>query len=124
MAHRIPRERFEAQALIRFTAGRWWAPYLHHSPNEELNATARQLAASQGTRAGFPDYILPIRSGNYTGMVLELKAPRPYGKAPTPPQRAWLAHFMAQGWLAIVAYGVEDAITALDEFIALGGRQG
>lgn len=118
---RIQRERAEAQALIKLTAGRWWAPALHHSPNEELSSIGRQLAASQGTKKGFPDYILPIQAGNYVGLAFELKALRPWGRAPTKDQRAWLAHFAEQGWLAKVCYGAEDAIAALDDYIALRG---
>jgi hypothetical protein len=119
----IQRERAEAQAVIKLTAGRWWAPWLHHSPNEELSSTGRQLAASQGTKKGFPDWILPIQAGDYVGLVIELKAIRPYGRAPTREQRAWLAHFTKQGWVALVCYGAEDAIKTLDDYVALGARE-
>lgn len=116
----IQRERAEAQAVIKLTAGRWWARALHHSPNEELSPTGRQLAASQGTRKGFPDWILVLAAGEYVGLVIELKACRPYGKAATKEQRAWLDHFAEQGWLVKVCYGAEDAIDTFDAYIALG----
>ena len=116
----IQRERAEAQAVIKLTAGRWWARALHHSPNEELSSAGRQLAASQGTKKGFPDWILPIQAGEYVGLVIELKAMRPYGKHPTREQRAWLEWFTEQGWLAKVCYGAEDAIATLDAYVALG----
>ncbi len=116
----IQRERAEAQAVIKLTAGRWWSKWLHHSPNEELSATGRQLAASQGTKKGFPDWILPIQAGNCVGFAMELKACKPHGQAPTKDQGAWLTHLREQGWLAIVCYGAEQAIAALDDYIALG----
>ena len=116
----IQRERAEAQAVIKLTAGRWWSRALHHSPNEELSSIGRQLAASQGTKKGFPDWILPIQAGEYVGLVIELKAMRPHGQAPTPEQRAWLEWFTEQGWLAKVCYGAEDAIATLDAYVGLG----
>ena len=116
--HSVQRERGEAQALIALLALRWWAPALHHSPNEEMNATARQLAASQGTKPGFPDYILPIAAGGYVGCVIELKAVRPYGRRETAAQASWLAHFRAQGWQASVCYGADDALATLEAYMA------
>lgn len=118
---KIQRERAEAQAVIKLTAGRWWAKALHHSPNEELSSVGRQLAASQGTRKGFPDYILPIQAGAYVGLAIELKAVKPHGKAPTKEQRAWLEHFAEQGWQALVCYGAEETIAALDAYTAEAG---
>lgn len=117
---KVQRERAEAQAVIKLTAGRWWSRWLHHSPNEELSSTGRQLAASQGTKKGFPDWILPIRMGKYVGLAMELKALRPYGKAPTEEQGAWLEHFTEEGWLALVCFGAEDAIAALDGYMLTG----
>lgn len=102
---------------------RWWAPALHHSPNEELDATARQLAASMGTRPGFLDYVLIIRSGNFVGLAFELKAPKPHGRKPTRDQRVWLSHFTEQDWLAKVAYGADHALKILDDYIALGATR-
>ena len=118
---KIQRERAEAQAVIKLTAGRWWAKALHHSPNEELSSVGRQLAASQGTRKGFPDYILPIQAGEFVGLAIELKAIKPHGRAPTKEQRAWLAHFGEQGWRAVVCFGAEEAIAVLDEYMASAG---
>lgn len=108
---------------MMLVAGKWWAAALHHSPNEEMNATARQLAASQGTRPGFPDYILPIRSGNYVGLAIELKAKTPHKRQATPKQRAWLDHFTLNGWLAKVCHGADDALETLNDYIALGATR-
>lgn len=120
---RISREFAEAKALVLLVSGRWWAPLLHHSPNEEMNPIARQLAAAQGTRAGFPDYILPIRSGKFYGCAIELKAPKPHGQTPTTQQRLWLGELAAQGWHAICCYGAEDALAELEGYIALGATR-
>lgn len=122
MGYRVQREFGEGKALIRLVAGRWWAAALHHSPNEEMSPTARQLAAASGTKAGFPDYILPIQSGEFVGLAIELKAAKPHGRAPTPKQKAWLEHLDAQGWRVVVAFGAEEAIAAFDDYIGLGAE--
>lgn len=122
-SRKVQRERADARALIQLTARRWWAPALHHSPNEELHPLARQLAAAEGTRPGFPDYVLILRSGPYAGAAMELKAPKPHGGRPTTRQRAWLDHFASQGWKVGVCYGVEDACAFLDQYVALGAER-
>ena len=55
---RRARPEFEAaKQIVTWANLHWWGVYLHHSPNEELNQTARQLAAAHGTRKGFPDFV-------------------------------------------------------------------
>jgi len=116
-------ERAEGHALIRLVAGCWWSPRLHHSPNEDMSAIGRQLAAGQGTRPGFPDYILPIACGRYRGCAIELKAPRPHGRSPTPAQAEWLLFFEAQGWRSDVCYGAEHAYALLIDYMKAGPAQ-
>jgi hypothetical protein len=101
-------ERAEAKGLLILVNSAWWSGWLHHSPNEGMDATARQLAASQGTRPGFPDYILPIRANGFGGLAFELKATKPFGKKETELQRAWLDCFGRAGWFTGVPYGAEE----------------
>ncbi len=108
---------------MEMVALKWWAPALHHSPNEELHPLARQFAAAQGTRAGCPDYMLFIRSGVYNGCAIELKARKPYGQNPTPKHRAWLDHLAGEGWLAKTCFGAEDAFKVLEGYVALGAER-
>ncbi len=74
-----------------------------------ISAVGRQLAAAQGTRDGFPDYILPIQAKGFSGLAFELKAPKPWGRAPTPKQREWLDMFACAGWFTGTAFGAEEA---------------
>lgn len=106
---RLQLERAEAKGLMILINSAWWSGWLHHSPNEEMNATARQLAAAQGTRPGFPDYVLPIRAGGFKGLAFELKATKPFGRKETELQRAWLDCFSRAGWFTGVSFGAEEA---------------
>ncbi len=115
----VQMERAEGRALMVLIAGTWWGSWLHHSPNESMDPIARQIAAGQGTRAGFPDYILPIAMNGFPGLAFELKAPKPWGRAPSLSQKRWLDHFSDNGWQTGVAYGAEEARRLLFDFIKL-----
>lgn len=115
---RILREALEHEALIKAVKYAWWAPFLHHSPNEELDKQARQYAAAKGTRKGFPDLVLPVRTDAYNGLVIELKAPKPFGNSVTPHQDWWLRAFRAAGWRAVVCYGMDEALAELESYTA------
>ena len=74
--------------------------WLHHSPNGGYRhkATAARLK-SMGCRRGYPDLVLNIRRGCYTGMALELKVGR---NKPTEAQLEWIDHLARQGWFCCV----------------------
>lgn len=116
-AQRLVIRRCDALAA-RYPALRW----LHHSPNGGVrDKRTAALMRAQGARAGFPDLILPVSMmmaqegeelpGDYfTGYVAELKiAPN----RATPEQRAWIAHFEAQGWY-VRLHSAPDARTLAD----------
>jgi len=52
-----------------------------------------------GVCAGFPDVFLPLRSGEYAGLYVELKKA---GGAPKPEQKAFLNTATEEGYLAVV----------------------
>ena len=53
----------------------------------------------------------------YHGMRIELKEPN--GKAPTKEQIAWMRRLREEGYYVVLAYGAEQAITAILEYISL-----
>ncbi len=80
---------------------------LFHCPNggARSKAAAGKLKA-EGVRRGVPDYGLPIQSGQHIGLAIELKA---HGGRLEPEQRDWLIHLQSQGWVAVTAYGADEA---------------
>lgn len=65
-------------ACIRFFNIQWprWARLCHHSPNEGLLPKGREDGAKRkkmGVRAGFPDIIILLPSGEYHYLAVELK---------------------------------------------------
>lgn len=81
--------------------------WLHHSPNggKRDAVTGGQMKAL-GVKPGFPDLILPVRSLDHPGLVIEMKSDT--GR-PTPEQKEWLAHFEQQGWQHHIARSAEEA---------------
>lgn len=72
----------------------------YHIPNERkmTPAQASRLKA-QGVLRGASDVVLPIKSGEYSGIYCELKAKR---GCPSPEQKAFLNAVAGQGFLAVV----------------------
>ena len=81
--------------------------WLHHSPNGGLRSgfTGAQMKAL-GTKPGFPDLILPARSGPRPGLAIEFKSST---GSTSPAQRGWIAHLETQGWAVHVARSAQEA---------------
>ncbi|EJQ2536112.1 VRR-NUC domain-containing protein, partial [Escherichia coli] len=72
---------------------------------------------AEGQKKGYPDMSLDKACGIYHGMRIELKEPN--GKAPTKEQIAWMRRLREEGYYVVLAYGAEQAITAILEYISL-----
>lgn len=81
--------------------------FLHHSPNggQRDGFTGAQMKAL-GTKPGFPDLILPVRSGHTPGLVIEMKSAT--GRT-SDAQDDWLEHFKGQQWAVAVARSAPEA---------------
>ena len=72
---------------------------------------------AEGVLPGFPDLILAEPRGEYHGLFLEMK--REKGGRLEPRQRRMLDRLRERGYLAEVAYGVEDAWKQVEDYLAL-----
>lgn len=99
--------------LQEYPALKW----LHHIPNGgKRNAAEAARFKAQGVKAGVSDLFLPAARGGYFGLYIEMK----YGKnKPTDQQREFIADMQQAGYDAQVAYGADEAITILREYLAL-----
>jgi hypothetical protein len=74
----------------------------------------------EGARRGVPDLCLPVPSGPYCGLWIELKrqaAPgKPKGRA-TPEQLWWLGELQAVGNCAGIAYGWDEARNMIEAYL-------
>lgn len=87
-----------------------------HIPNErKCSYSYGKQLKSVGVRAGFPDYFLPISRGNFHGLFIELK--RDGQRLPSIIQADWLQKLREQGYDAHVAYGADNAIRIVREYL-------
>ena len=71
---------------------------------------------AEGQRQGVPDLTLPVPSGSYHGLFIELK--RVKGGRVSPEQKDWLAFLSGQGYRAEVCKGAVEAIAVINEYLA------
>jgi len=69
----------------------------------------------QGVKAGVPDLCLPVPRGGYAGLFIELKAA---GGRLRDSQRQWIADLNRQNYKAVVAYGFDEARTAIEDYLS------
>lgn len=91
--------------------------WLHHSPNGgKRDALAGAQMKALGVKPGFPDLILPVGSGLFPGLVIEMKSAT---GSTSDTQKQWLAHFEAQRWAVRVARSAQEARTILCEYLGI-----
>lgn len=95
--------------------------WLHHSPNggRRDGFTGAQMKAL-GTKAGFPDLILPVRQpgslGSIPGLIIEMKTSTGTTSAL---QDDWLDHFDNCGWVTALARSADEARAILCRYLAV-----
>ena len=88
---------------------------MYHIPNgNKRDKIEAAHLKRQGVRAGVPDLCLPVASGRYHGLYLELKSER--GRLQDS-QRVWISDLNKQGYAAYVCYGFDEAKTAIEKYL-------
>jgi hypothetical protein len=88
---------------------------MFHVPNE-LSARSRKHGAinkARGVEAGVPDLIvtsIPPRSPDARGIAIEMKGPN---GVVSDAQKYWLESMRQDGWIAMVCYSADEAISRL-----------
>ncbi len=70
-----------------------------------------------GVISGVPDLCIPIPSGSYHGLYIELK--RQKGGILSITQREWLSYLREKGYYAEVAHGFEEAKEIITHYLSL-----
>ena len=70
---------------------------------------------AEGRRPGVLDVWMPVKRGEFPGLVIEMKAGNNH---PTPEQKEWIAHLKAQGWCVLVAWSSATAIQWIIAYLA------
>lgn len=94
---------------------------IFHIVNEGKRSTRVGLELQKmGMKKGIPDICLPVSNGKYHGLWIELKADKT--KKATPEQVDWICRLRNQGYDAVVAYGADEAIGVIKEYLNIKER--
>ncbi len=77
---------------------------------------ARKLK-KEGVTAGVPDIFIDWPNKKYHGLRIELKRVRAAKPKTEPNQKIWIANLNKKGYYACVAYGAEEAIKIVKEYL-------
>lgn len=78
-----------------------------------------QKLRAEGVKSGVPDICLPVPSGPYHGLYIELKTRR--GR-PSEVQQQWVAALVRHGYRAEVCRGWEAARTVIEDYLGVAGE--
>lgn len=109
------REAREQQAVVEWCA--WKRIPIFHIPNG--GSRDKREAANlkrQGVKPGVPDLFVPVARGGWHGLFVEMKTAK--GRV-SPKQREWLELLSAQGYLAKVCRGADEAIRVIGAYMSL-----
>ncbi|MBU2968736.1 hypothetical protein KO527_05160 [Pseudoalteromonas sp. C2R02] len=80
-------------------------------------STAGKLKA-EGQKAGYLDIVLDLAHGGHFGLKLELKRQDKKKATISKLQEASIARLSADGYFAVVAYGAEQAIKIINDYVS------
>lgn len=92
--------------------------YMNSSLNGvRLTIGQASLAKKSGMVKGYPDIFLPYNNGTHNGLFIELK--RIKGGVVSAEQKDFITFLNAQGYLAVVCKGSQDAINEIKTYLNL-----
>ena len=112
----VPPESWEQQQVIKWSQQpsiRQQYPelaMLYHIPNERADKVQAAILKAMGVKSGVPDLHLPIPSGKYHSLYIEMKA---LDGKPDTEQIWWAEHLKANGNAHAICYGWQQATEVL-----------
>jgi hypothetical protein len=92
-----------------------------HVPNGgQRNIREGARLKQQGVKPGVPDIFVPVACGNYLGLFIEMKRKKVAGCAMpvvSKEQKHMMRLLEAQGYRCIVAYGADEALDLLEQYL-------
>ena len=89
---------------------------LYHIPNERADKIQAAILKAMGVKSGVPDLHLPIPSGKYHSLYIEMKA---LDGKPEDDQLWWKEHLEANGNAHAFCYGWKQATEVLQWYLNL-----
>lgn len=112
----IPNE-FEEQVTFVQFLDRIGLKYYHIPNGGKRNVIEGAKFKRSGVKRGVPDVCIPQARKPFYGLYIELK--RKSGNRPTIEQLEWIDYLTKAGYLAKIAYGAEEAIEIVLDYLKL-----
>lgn len=110
-----PTEAEEQAALFQWAAYDPRLQFMYAIPNGgSRNRIEAKNLKRQGVKSGVPDICLPLPSGYWHGLYIEMKAGK---NKPSENQKKWLAFLESVGYKTAVCYGFEEAKKIITEYL-------
>lgn len=88
----------------------------HLAGSQRLRCAKMARMKAEGLSPGFPDLFLPVASGGFHGLAIEMK--RVKGSTTSPEQLEWLEFLAKQDYLAVLCKGADAAIETIQAYLA------
>lgn len=96
--------------------------WMHHVPNGgQRNISVAAKLKAEGVRKGIPDISLPVASGKYHGLYIEMKSPQKIKlglKACTKEQLEFRIHAINEGYMWAVCFSWREAANLIKEYLS------
>lgn len=86
------------------------------SKRRGLSLEAIRLKA-EGVKPGVPDIFLAHANSHYHGLFIEMKRASKSLSKVSDEQKLWQERLLKQGYLAVICYGADEAITVIKDYI-------
>ena len=94
-------------------------PY-HRNAKGQVTSPQRIKLVQEGLKRGVPDVTLAVPRGRFHALYIELKR-ADHSNKPTPEQIEWIDNLRRYGYEAVVAYGAQEAQTAIMAYLGQEG---
>jgi len=105
-------------SLCDYVRGTYPAARISPGLGELQDTSSKRIECWQkGYQKGQPDLVLHVRSGNFSGLAIELKTPKGNGVVSLP-QRKWLEDMARAGYRTLVSNSLEECKRYLDNHMS------
>lgn len=94
--------------------------FLYHIPNERSDKRQASILKKMGVKRGVPDLCLPVASGKYHGLYIEMK--RSEGGVVSDDQLWWKEQLTGNGYACVICKGWEAGKEALLWYLNQGSQ--
>lgn len=107
-------------SILRHRHADIWEVTFHIPNGGKRNPREGARLKAQGVKAGVPDIMVPVASGNYLGLFIEMKRCNEPGKhkpVVSGQQKHMMELLEKQGYKCVVAYGADEALQLLEQYL-------